>query len=192
MSAAKIVIIGSTGVGKSCIISRLVNGTFPKSVTSTIGTPYFTRRVKSKSGVLDVEIWDTSGQERFHSLIPLFFRGADAVIVVYSVTDWDTFYVAKDWIESVPDEAQNDNIVIYLFGNKTDDKREISEADGVACAKEYGCMFAEGSAMKGEGLDSILPDLAHEISIIKRKTPTKKDDKLDLSKKERKRGCCQK
>jgi len=115
----KLVLLGEAAVGKSSIVMRFVNNEFQGNKEPTIGAAFLTQRCRIDDRVLRYEIWDTAGQERFHSLAPMYYRNAQAAVVVYDITKAASLDKAKSWVKELQRQA-NPNIVIALAGNKLD------------------------------------------------------------------------
>jgi len=113
----KLVLLGESAVGKSSLVLRFVKGQFHEYQESTIGAAFLTQTVMLDDITVKFEIWDTAGQERYHSLAPMYYRGAQAAIVVYDITNQETFARAKTWVKELQRQA-SPNIVIALAGNK--------------------------------------------------------------------------
>jgi len=127
-------------VGKSSVVLRFVNNEFHSNKEPTIGAAFLTQKCRLEDRVLRYEIWDTAGQERFHSLAPMYYRNAQAAVVVYDITKASSLEKAKSWVKELQRQA-NPNIVIALAGNKLDlvepsastsDASAPSESDGEA------------------------------------------------------------
>ena len=114
-----VVLIGDSGVGKSNLLSRFTRNEFNLESKSTIGVEFATRSIQVDGKTIKAQIWDTAGQERYHSLAPMYYRVAQAAIVVYDITNTDTFTRAKNWVKELQRQA-SPNIVIALSGNKAD------------------------------------------------------------------------
>ncbi|TFK76955.1 GTP-binding protein ypt5 [Pluteus cervinus] len=115
----KLVLLGEAAVGKSSVVSRFVSNEFQPNKEPTIGAAFLTQKCRLEDRVLRYEIWDTAGQERFHSLAPMYYRNAQAAVVVYDVTKASSLEKAKSWVKELQRQA-NPNIVIALAGNKID------------------------------------------------------------------------
>ncbi|KAJ2065326.1 Vacuolar protein sorting-associated protein 21 [Coemansia sp. S146] len=115
----KVVLLGEAAVGKSSLVLRFVNDEFQDNKEPTIGAAFLTQKVRLDDSVLKLDIWDTAGQERFHSLAPMYYRNAQAAVVVYDITRASSLDRAKSWIKELQRQA-NPNIVIALVGNKLD------------------------------------------------------------------------
>ncbi|KAJ3990568.1 GTP-binding protein ypt5 [Lentinula detonsa] len=115
----KLVLLGEAAVGKSSVVLRFVSDEFQPNKEPTIGAAFLTQKCRLEDRVLRYEIWDTAGQERFHSLAPMYYRNAQAAVVVYDITKASSLEKAKSWVKELQRQA-NPNIVIALAGNKLD------------------------------------------------------------------------
>ena len=114
---AKVVVLGRSGVGKTCLAVRLIDGRFDNSEMPTIGAAF---RQTEMDGVR-LDIWDTAGQERYQAIAPLYYRGANVAVIVYDVTNKESLDKAKEWYEKLRDEdAVADDVVVCIAGNKCD------------------------------------------------------------------------
>ncbi|WVR06077.1 hypothetical protein IAU60_003105 [Kwoniella sp. DSM 27419] len=115
----KLVLLGEAAVGKSSVVLRFCQGDFNENTSPTIGAAFLTQKCRLDNRVVKFEIWDTAGQERFHSLAPMYYRNAQAAVVVYDITKAASLEKAKAWVKELQRQA-NANIVIALVGNKLD------------------------------------------------------------------------
>ncbi|XP_075638759.1 ras-related protein RHN1 isoform X3 [Castanea sativa] len=124
---AKLVLLGDMGAGKSSLVLRFVKGQFLEFQESTIGAAFFSQTLAVNDATVKFEIWDTAGQERYHSLAPMYYRGAAASIIVYDITNAESYARAKKWVQELQKQG-NPNMVMALAGNKTDleDKRRVT------------------------------------------------------------------
>ncbi len=113
----KVVLLGESAVGKSSLVLRFVKREFHEFQESTIGAAFLTQTVQIDDTTVKFEIWDTAGQERYHSLAPMYYRGAQAALIVYDITSKESFLKAQNWVRELQRQA-NANIVIALVGNK--------------------------------------------------------------------------
>ena len=157
-------ILGESAVGKSSLVLRFVKGQFHEYQESTIGAAFLTQTVCLDDTTVKFEIWDTAGQERYHSLAPMYYRGAQAAIVVYDVTNNDTFNRAKTWVKELQRQA-SPNIVIALAGNKKDlsNKRMIDTEEAKAYAEDNGLLFMETSAKTAFNVNEIFLAIAKKL-----------------------------
>ncbi|KAI0961438.1 hypothetical protein AcV7_000538 [Taiwanofungus camphoratus] len=127
----KLVLLGEAAVGKSSIVLRFVSNEFQANKEPTIGAAFLTQKCRLEDRVLRYEIWDTAGQERFHSLAPMYYRNAQAAVVIYDVTKASSLEKAKTWVKELQRQA-NPNIVIALAGNKVDLVQPSPSSSGAA------------------------------------------------------------
>lgn len=162
-SIMKILLIGDSGVGKSCLLVRFVEDKFSPSFITTIGIDFKIKTVDINGKKVKLQLWDTAGQERFRTITTAYYRGAMGIILVYDVTDERTFANVKQWFKTVNDHA-NDDAQLLLVGNKSDmDTRVVSYEQGEALAQELGLPFIESSAKDDSNVNEIFFTLAKLI-----------------------------
>mmetsp|Transcript_25848 Transcript_25848/g.52682 ORF Transcript_25848/g.52682 Transcript_25848/m.52682 type:complete len:206 (-) Transcript_25848:406-1023(-) len=160
----KLVLLGESAVGKSSLVLRFVRGQFFDYQESTIGAAFLTQTVALNDTTVKFEIWDTAGQERYHSLAPMYYRGAAAAIVVYDITSPDSFARAKSWVRELQRQG-NPNIVIALSGNKSDlaSKRKVEPDEARQYAEENNIMFMETSAKTASNVNELFVQIARKL-----------------------------
>ncbi|KAK1443264.1 hypothetical protein BgAZ_201400 [Babesia gibsoni] len=165
----KLVILGDTSVGKSCLVGRFVKNTFLELQESTIGAAFMTQNVKLDDYTVKFEIWDTAGQERYRTLAPMYYRGSAAAIIVYDVTLKDSFQQAKGWIQELQSHV-DPSIVMALAGNKLDleERREVDNEVAQEFANANNCLFMETSAKTGQNVQELFTEIAKLIPKGKR------------------------
>ena len=166
----KLVLLGAAGVGKTSMARRCVNLDFDHKVESTVGCAFFQRTIYIRDTRLKFNIWDTAGQERYHCLTDMYFRGADATIVVYDITKEQTFQHAVEWVEEARHEV-GPNIVVVLAGNKTDkaNQREVDYWTGYRYATDNNLIFVETSVKKENITEVLLLTIGEKLLKASRK-----------------------
>ncbi|CAM6103199.1 unnamed protein product [Calypogeia fissa] len=162
---AKLVLLGDMGAGKSSLVMRFVKGQFFDYQESTVGAAFVTQTLAVNETTVKFEIWDTAGQERYHSLAPMYYRGAAAAIVVYDMTNPDSFIRAKKWVNELQRQGSNPNLVIALAGNKADlsRRRKVQPEEGQAYADEYELFFMETSAKTSHNVNELFYEIARML-----------------------------
>ncbi|EGW34452.1 GTP-binding protein SAS1 [Spathaspora passalidarum NRRL Y-27907] len=157
----KLLLVGDSGVGKSCILLRFVEDKFNPSFITTIGIDFKIRTIESKGKRIKLQVWDTAGQERFRTITTAYYRGAMGIIIIYDVTDSRSFENVENWYQTVTQHA-NEDAQIFLVGNKCDDEvnRQVSREQGQELAARLNIPFLESSAKTNENVDSIFLELA--------------------------------
>ena len=163
----KIVLIGDSGVGKSCLVSRYVKGVFPQSRGTTIGVEFASKNIALSNGTkVKAQIWDTAGQERYLAITAAHYRRAIGALVVYDIGKKSSFDHCEKWIQDVKEQADPD-ITIMLVGNKLDQAetkgREVSEQDGLSFAESQKILFTETSALDNTNVEDAFLDLLLKI-----------------------------
>lgn len=160
----KLVLLGESSVGKSSLVLRFVKGQFHEFQEATIGAAFLTQTVCLDDTTVKFEIWDTAGQERYHSLAPMYYRGAQAAIVVFDITNAESFARAKTWVMELQRQA-SPNIVIALAGNKADmvNKRAVEAQEAQAYADDNRLLFMETSAKTAMNVNEIFMAIAKKL-----------------------------
>ncbi|KAJ4461855.1 putative Ras-related protein Rab-5C [Paratrimastix pyriformis] len=158
----KLVLLGESAVGKSSLVLRFVRNVFCEYQESTIGAAYLTKTLTLKDCIVKLEIWDTAGQERYHSLAPMYYRGAPAAIVVYDITNRDSFERAKDWVREL--QKSGGVGVIALAANKCDlEPRRVPASEAEAYAEDSGCIYMETSAKNNINVAELFQQIAIKL-----------------------------
>ncbi|ANQ08277.1 Small GTPase Rab6 [Plasmodium coatneyi] len=160
----KLVFLGEQAVGKTSIITRFMYDTFDNNYQSTIGIDFLSKTLYLDEGPVRLQLWDTAGQERFRSLIPSYIRDSAAAIVVYDITNRQSFENTTKWIQDIINERGKD-VIIALVGNKTDlgDLRKVTYEEGMQKAQEYNTMFHETSAKAGHNIKVLFKKIAAKL-----------------------------
>ena len=192
----KILLLGDSSVGKTCIILMYTKGKINKNHITTIGLDYATKKEELKDGTtVMLQIWDTAGQERYHSITNKLYKTSEGLILVYDITSLESFQNINHWLETIKNQ-NDDKVQIILVGNKKDleKERQVSHKDGEKLAEFYKIDFFEVSALKNDGIKNIFQQMATKLSGIK----TNINNSVFLDRKshtresirENKKGCC--
>lgn len=160
----KVVLLGHTGVGKSSLVLRFITNEFKPGTQSTIGASFMSKVMMVDQQPIKFQIWDTAGQEKYHSLAPMYYKGAAAAIIVYDITRQDTFDTLKEWVNELKEQGP-ENIVMAIAGNKSDraDERQVEAATAQNYAASIGASFMETSAKTKSNVDEIFVTLANRL-----------------------------
>ncbi|WVZ55510.1 hypothetical protein U9M48_006159 [Paspalum notatum var. saurae] len=174
---AKLVLLGDSGVGKSCIVLRFVRGQFDPTSKVTVGASFLSQTLALEdSTIVKFEIWDTAGQERYAALAPLYYRGAAAAIVVYDITSPESFSKAQYWVKELQKHG-SPGIVMVLVGNKADlhENRSVSLQDAQEYAEKNNMFFIETSAKTADNINQLFESQISIFSYIMYLWKGKKD-----------------
>ncbi|XP_037106328.1 RAB6B, member RAS oncogene family a isoform X2 [Syngnathus acus] len=179
----KLVFLGEQSVGKTSLITRFMYDSFDSTYQATIGIDFLSKTMYLEDRTVRLQLWDTAGQERFRSLIPSYIRDSTVAVVVYDITNANSFRQTTKWIDDVRTERGSD-VIVMLVGNKTDlaEKRQISVKEGEQQAKELSVMFTETSAKTGHNVKQLFRRVASALPGIEGIQETGKeviDIKLD-------------
>jgi len=160
----KLLLIGDSGVGKSCLLLRFADDTYTESYISTIGVDFKIRTIELDGKTIKLQIWDTAGQERFRTITSSYYRGAHGIIVVYDCTDQESFNNVKQWLEEIERYAA-ENVNKLLVGNKCDlqAKKIVDTATAMEYANQLGIPFLETSAKNATNVEQAFMTMAAEI-----------------------------
>ena len=205
----KVIMLGESGVGKTCIMERFSRNIFDKKQISTIGASYIDKTLKleynNHQEEIKLLIWDTAGEERFRSLTRNFYSNAKIVILVYDITCKDTFDAIREyWYKEIIEYFSKDNVIVAIAGNKIDDflKEEVNEDEARQFATDNNFIFAHTSALSGDGINELFKDVGTQYlkKMIEERNKEGKNNKnkenkqVDLEggqdKKNKKGKCC--
>mmetsp|Transcript_14891 Transcript_14891/g.20805 ORF Transcript_14891/g.20805 Transcript_14891/m.20805 type:complete len:204 (+) Transcript_14891:96-707(+) len=160
----KLLLIGDSGVGKSCLLLRFADDTYTESYISTIGVDFKIRTIELNGKTIKLQIWDTAGQERFRTITSSYYRGAHGIIVVYDITDQVSFNNVKQWLQEI-DRYACENVNKLLVGNKSDlaSKRAVDYNTAKEFADSLGIPFLETSAKNSTNVEQAFLTMAGEI-----------------------------
>ena len=197
----KLIFLGDQSVGKSCILNRFMNDSFKEDYQATIGLDFQSKNVQIDNQDIHLLLYDTAGQEKFRSLIPMYTRDANIVLLVYDIACKDSFMHLSDWLNDLTNINKNE-VIFALVGNKIDlaEKREVTLEEGQKFAAEQDFIFQEVSAKTGDGFSDLFYKSLFEKIRTKfrpggqQPAPEVKDIKLNIEqeakKNESKKRCC--
>lgn len=157
----KVLLIGDSGTGKSCLLIRFAEDIFTDNYISTIGVDFKIKTINIDGKTVKMQVWDTAGQERFRTITASYYRGSNGVIIVYDVTDRESFDHVDFWMKEI-DRLAAPDVCRLLVGNKTDlaDKRAVTREEGEALAAKYGVGFLETSARDNHNVEQAFTQMA--------------------------------
>mmetsp|Transcript_2370 Transcript_2370/g.6101 ORF Transcript_2370/g.6101 Transcript_2370/m.6101 type:complete len:203 (-) Transcript_2370:704-1312(-) len=193
----KLLLIGDSGVGKSCLLLRFADDTYTESYISTIGVDFKIRTIELEGKTIKLQIWDTAGQERFRTITSSYYRGAHGIIVVFDVTDLESYNNVKQWLHEI-DRYACQNVKKLLVGNKCDlaAKRAVTSETAKEFAESLGIQYLETSAKNSTNVEKAFTTMAGQIRkwMATQPTPTtqtkiniKKGQEIDTK---QGGGCC--
>ncbi|XP_008850939.1 ras-related protein Rab-6A isoform X1 [Nannospalax galili] len=188
----KLVFLGEQSVGKTSLITRFMYDSFDNTYQATIGIDFLSKTMYLEDRTVRLQLWDTAGQERFRSLIPSYIRDSTVAVVVYDITNVNSFQQTTKWIDDVRTERGSD-VIIMLVGNKTDladkrygnktdlaDKRQVSIEEGERKAKELNVMFIETSAKAGYNVKQLFRRVAAALPGMESTQDRSREDMIDI------------
>jgi len=194
----KLLLIGDSGVGKSCLLLRFADDTYTESYISTIGVDFKIRTIELEGKTVKLQIWDTAGQERFRTITSSYYRGAHGIIVVYDVTDQDTFNNVKQWLQEI-DHYACEGVNKLLVGNKSDleSKKVVDYNTAKEFADQLSIPFLETSAKSASNVEQAFLTMTKQIKdrMGNSTAQNKNEKKIKLSSgaavpQEQVGGCC--
>ena len=155
----KILLIGDLGVGKSCVILRYVEGDFPGNIMSSIGVDFKTKQIELDDHSIKMQIWDTAGHEKFRTITTSYYKSAQAIIILYDITQKSSFEHIRNWITEI-DKFGKQGVLKVIVGNKLDleNNRKISKEDAENLALKYGVKLWEVSAKDNTNIEEMFVD----------------------------------
>ncbi|XP_005997190.1 ras-related protein Rab-41 isoform X1 [Latimeria chalumnae] len=177
----KLVFLGEQSVGKTSLITRFMYDSFDNTYQATIGIDFLSKTMYLEDRTIRLQLWDTAGQERFRSLIPSYIRDSAAAVVVFDITNLNSFQQTSKWIDDVRTERGSD-VIIMLVGNKTDlaDKRQVSIEEGERKARELSVMYIETSAKAGYNVKQLFRRVAAALPGMDSTPEKSKEDMIDI------------
>ena len=164
----KVVVVGDSGVGKTCLLIRFIRDLWEEDSQPTLGVEFMTKIVQTEKHRIQLQLWDTAGQELFRSVTRGYYRGSAGALLVFDLTNRDTFENIGRWLQDIKDVARSD-VVTLLLGNKSDlsDKRQVTYEEADNFAKAHGMQYFETSAKNGDGIsesiDACVAVIEHNV-----------------------------
>mmetsp|Transcript_17384 Transcript_17384/g.46939 ORF Transcript_17384/g.46939 Transcript_17384/m.46939 type:complete len:204 (-) Transcript_17384:563-1174(-) len=194
---AKVVVLGSSGVGKTCIACRFVKNQFAPYIASTIGASFLVKEVSVNGQKITLQIWDTAGQERFRSMAPLYYRGAVAAILVFDITSEASFQKLKEWVSELQANVE-EPLVLAIACNKADlkDQRTVPHDQAAQYAAEIGAIIVETSAKENIGVEVLFTEVSKRLAATKFRGNLKATGTVSMAHRDileadgPKKGCC--
>ena len=198
-----IITIGDTNSGKTSLVSYYINNrTIVGQANPTIGVDFVTKKLKINKAVKSFTFYDTSGSERFHTMVSSYYKRADGVLLLFDLTEEESFSHVKNWADTLLKYKKLDEIRLILVGNKCDlikDKSEVSIGKYESIAREYQTKFYMTSALTGEGVQNCFTELLHTLvelspdpNDVEQQEPlAQSKGDIDLAEpKQQKKSCC--
>ena len=193
----KVILLGESGVGKTCIIERYMSNKFNSNLPSTLCSAYSIKKIIRDNTLYVINICDTTGQEKYHSVTNLFVKGSNIVILVYSIDSVTSFNNLEYWYSMVVDNLKDTEYILAIIGNKTDlfEEEVVSEEEGKRFAESKKAKFQLVSAKEDpDGINKLFDNLFEEIIQNTHINLVKKDDSYLISRSstdtEKKSSCC--
>jgi Ras-related protein Rab-1A len=160
----KLVLIGDSGAGKSCLLLRFADDAFTESYITTIGVDFRFKTIPVENKTIKLQIWDTAGQERFRTITSAYYRGADGIIIVYDICDRDSFTNVDEWHNEV-NRYVNESTCKILIGNKADmaHERQVTQEEAKKKAEDLGVAFIETSAKDATNVETAFQMMSAEL-----------------------------
>jgi small GTP-binding protein len=159
----KLLIVGESGVGKTCMLLRFADNLFEENFLSTIGVDFKVKEITVGDQKVKLQIWDSAGQERFRNITSSYYRNCSGIIIVYDVTSEDSFIKVSDWIQEV--RRYVPTVPLIVVGNKCDleDKRAVPTATGEELAKKEELIFLETSAKTNTNIEAAFEEVSKKL-----------------------------
>jgi len=172
----KLLLIGDSGVGKTCLLLRYADDTYAEGHSATIGVDFKVKSLNVGPSRVRLQLWDTAGQERFRTITSSYYRRAQGIAAVYDVTDRPSFEHVRPWLQEIEKYAAG-GLSTLIIGNKADltSKRVVSQEEGAALAESLGISFVETSARNASNVESAFQALVEQLLARRSSQEVRKD-----------------
>ena len=156
--------MGDSGVGKSCIILRYIENNFSTNLMNSIGVDFKLKNIELDNKKIKLQIWDTAGQERFRTITTSYYKGAHAILIVFDITDRESFEHVRNWMADI-DKFAKEGVLRILVGNKCDleTSRQVRKEEGNEIANKYGIKYIETSAKETTNIEDLFISTAKNL-----------------------------
>ena len=156
--------MGDSGVGKSCIILRYIENNFSTNLMNSIGVDFKLKNIELDNKKIKLQIWDTAGQERFRTITTSYYKGAHAILIVFDITDRESFEHVRNWMADI-DKFAKEGVLRILVGNKCDleNSRQVRKEEGNEIANKYGIKYIETSAKETTNIEDLFISTAKNL-----------------------------
>jgi len=162
MIHSKVVLLGNSNAGKSSILFRYDTNNFCNNQDPTIGASFISKKVRTIEGYdVLLDIWDTAGQERYRSLLPMYYRGASAIIIVFDITQENSLKTIKNWYEEFTDHNDNKDVLVMVVGNKSDFENKCDLETIQQYSLDNGLVYISTSAKTGDNITDLFKYVAN-------------------------------
>ena len=160
----KLILIGNSGVGKSSILNRYMNKAFEESYKCTIGVDFLMKSIEINGKTVKLQLWDTAGQEKYKSMVASYYRGANVALVVFDITNHESFDSLPLWIENYYKNGPDQKNII-LIGNKKDmiEERQVTQEEAELFSQTNNMIYFETSAKDGDNIDYVFTYAAEKL-----------------------------
>ena len=188
LNTKKLVVLGDSNVGKTSIICRYANGFFDSNCSATLGTSFVLKQLPKLNGNNAFKIWDTAGQERYRSVVPIYLRDTDAILLVFDLTNKNYLESIDVWVKFIHDNADS-RVPVFVVGNKLDLAQDPrAPASAAAALSALGLQAVCTSAKTGQGIDQLFESVGRQL--FGAESPPPEQEQALQAAEERERGCC--
>lgn len=188
----KILVLGNSSVGKSSIVIRYTENKFHSGYLTTIGVDFIRKNISINDQEINLQIWDSAGQEKYNSITKQYYRRTDGILVVFDVSSRTSFNGVMTWLEEIEISSAK-GIPVVILGNKCDlPKKEVTKEEAIEFAETKGFSYYETSALDGTNINEAFMDIV--LKIMENQNQTETNDKpsflINMTQKPKKEGCC--